>query len=204
MRRSVTINNKTDFDTRNIRSLVLAVARRELKPTQYPKINVTVGYPKSNFCTSLATISPTGSTASFTIYIPKSHTDVVEVCHRIKVCFDYCLGRHGTAYSSYRDWHHRPGKAQDYPFAKKYTMAKEQPKTKKKLTGAAASMEKAEYAQEKVHYWERKLKLATTKLKLWKRQLAYHSNRGDKLASAAGSGMSIKDFYKQVEEEGEE
>lgn len=206
MRRSVNVINKTDFDSRNIRSLVLAVARRELKPTQYKEIEVTVGYPKKKFVTSLAQISPHGSKAVFTIYIPKDQVDVVEVCHRIKVCFDYCLGRHGTAYSSFRDWYQRPGKASDYPFAKKYTMVKAQAKaTPGKLTGAAGAMKKAEFAQEKVHYWESRVKRATTMLKKWQRQLRYHSNRGEKLkteeATALESrGMTVEDFYKQTEE----
>jgi hypothetical protein len=208
MRRTVKITNKTDFDSRNLRSLILAVARRELKPTQYKNIEVTVGYPKSKFCTSLAYINPTGSTATFTIFIPKDQVDVVEVCHRIKVCFDYCLGRHGTAYSSFRDWYQRPGKASDYPFAKKYTMVKATVKTSQKLTGAAGSLKKAEYAQEKVHYLERKIKYANTMLRKWKKQLRYHSSRGERLqaeeATALESrGMTVEDFYKG-QGEGEE
>lgn len=204
MRRSVTIINKTDFDSRNIRSLVLA--RRELKPTQYKEIEVEVGYPRSQFVTGKAYISPTGSKAKFAIYIPKDQVDVVEVCHRIKVCFDYCLGRHGTAYSSFRDWYQRPGKANDYPFAKKYTMVKARPKTVQKDSGAALALKKAEYAQEKVHYWERKVKYATTMLKKWQRQLRYQANRGEKLkteeAEALESrGMTVEDFYKQTEGE---
>lgn len=210
MRRKVSITNKTDFDTRNLRSLILAVARRELKAKQYPAMVVTIGYPRRNYVTGKATINrPDGSTATFAVFIPKDCTDVVEVCARIKTCLDYVQGKHGGGIGTeFNDWWERKGKPEHFPFAKKYTLAKAMPRTASKLVGAAASMKKAEYAQEKVHYWERKIKYATTMLKKWQRQLRYHSTRGEKLqaeeATALESrGMTVEDFYKGRGEEGQ-
>lgn len=204
MRRSIVITNKTDFDTRTLRSIIIGVARKYLKPTEYKGLEVTFGTPRSAFVTGSAVINKGGITAVFTVNIPKNQSDVVEVCQRIKTCLDYVKGGHGGSNGMlFRDWYQRSGKAGDFPFAQHIVLAagaKSQPG--KKLTGAASAMQKAEYAQEKVHEWERKSKLAKTMLKKWKKQLKYHSTRGDKLHTAAvesreqTQGMTVEEFLK--------
>ncbi len=207
MRRKMIITNKTDFDTRNLRSIILAVARRHLKANEYPTLKVTIGHPKMSHVTGNAIINRIGcSTGIFSIFIPKDHVDVLEVCQRILICFDYIRGNRGAASCAngvvYRDWYHYKGRAADFPFAKRMALVKEKPKSSIKPTGAVRSLKKAEYAQEKVHYWERKLKYATTMLKKWRKQLNYHANRGDKLraeeavALENNQGMTVEDFLK--------
>lgn len=202
-RRKITIHNSTTFDSRVIRTLVLAVARRELKSGEFPTMVVSVKHPKRNYVTGKATVNPGANLARFTVLIPKTHTDVVEVCHRIKICLDYVKGRHGgKAGVEFHDYWHHKGKAVNYPFAKKYVLAQAAPKAKKKLVGAAGSLKKAEAAQDKVHYWERKVKHATTMLRKYRKLLKYHANRGERLNAEEAAkleqtqGMTVEEFLK--------
>lgn len=214
MRRTVTITNKTDFDSRNLRSMILAVARRHLKPTEYKTMRVTIGYPKRSYVTGKATINghPISSTAVFSVFIPKDHTDPLEVCERIKKCLDYCYGRMGgTKGTEYSDWHQYKGKAVNHPYAAKMTLTKAATKVKTKLVGAGAALKKAEFAQDKVNFWEAKLKKAETMLKKWKGKLRYHETRGEKLHKVEAEalqnqqGMTVEEFLKlpPVNEQGQ-
>ena len=204
MRRSINITNKTEFDTRTIRSIILAVARKHLKPTEYKDMNVTVGYPKRSYVTGKAVIGrATSPTCCFSLFIPKGHTDVIEVCQRVKTCLDYCKGVHGGTFGTeFNDWYQRLGNAKSFPFAAKIILGKTPVRVKQKLTGASAAMKKAEAAQEKVDYWERKVKYANTMLKKWRTQLKYHEARGEKLFEAEAEkmeqqqGMSVEEFLK--------
>lgn len=199
MRRTIEIENKSDFDTRSIRRIVLAVARQRLKATELPKIQVKVSHAKGGFVTGKAVVG--GS--SITLHIPKTQTDVLEVINRVRVCFDYVKGSHGYSRGQeVYDTYERKGKASDYPFASRLTLDKARPTTKKRTVGAEAALQNAELAQERVHYWERKLKYATTMLKKWRRKLNYHASRGDKLAkqeaeaAQARQSMTAEEFAK--------
>jgi hypothetical protein len=209
MRRKLSFQNKTDFDLRSLRGIVLAVARKELKDGDYPSLTVKVGYARCGYVTGKAVINrynrKTG--ADITLYIPKDHTEVLDVLHRVKVCFDYVQGRHGGQDGvEFYDIQQRPGNASDYAYAKRCVIAKAVEIKKSRLTGSSLAVEKAEAAQTKVEFWEEKLKRAERKVSYWRRKLTYHSKRADKLREEEAAdaqieqGMSVEDFYKSAQE----
>ncbi len=65
--------------------------------------------------------------------------------------------------------------------------------------GAAYSLKEAEQVQDRVNYWERKLKYARTMLDKYKKKLKYHITRAEKIQqeqAAKPQGMTPQDFYK--------
>lgn len=181
MRRAVKITNKTAFCTRAIRSLVLAVARRELKSGQYKNLVVEIGHPRRDYVTGKALISRTGATASFAVYIPKDQTDVVEVAHRVKVCLDYVRGRYGYKDgTSFRDWYKYTPKPADYQYLQGHSLTKAVAKPQK-ASGAEAALEGMKNAEAKVEYWEGRVRRAQNKLRKWKRRLQYYGTRSAEL-----------------------
>lgn len=181
MRRSVNITNKTEFCTRAIRSMILAVARRELKPGQYKNLVVEIGRPRRDYVTGKALISRTSATARFAIYIPKDQTDMVEVAHRVKVCLDYVRGAYGYKDGTqFRDWYKYTPKPENYQYIPSQTLPKTVSKPKK-VKGSEAALEGMKNAQERVAYWEGRLRRAETHLKKWKRRLNYYGTRSEEL-----------------------
>jgi hypothetical protein len=203
MRRAVKITNKTEFCTRAIRSMILAVARRELKKGEYKNFVVNVGTPKSAFVTGNAMISRHGATASFSLFIPKAQTDMVEVANRVKTCLDYVRGRFGYKDGTlFRDWYERKGKAEDFQYLPSQTLPKAAPKPPK-AKGAAAALEGMAKAQERVTHWEGRLRSAETRLKKWRRRLRYYENRSHDLgkseaAAKEANSMTASEFSKMT------
>lgn len=202
-KRNIKFLNKTDIDSRCLRSIILAVCRRELKPGECKTLNVTITRPRRIFVTGKSYIQPRGTflkAASFTLCIPVGHTNVVEVAHRVKVCLDYVRGKHGgSAGQAFSDYFPRPGKAADYGYVGKMALSVAKPKIAKKLTGASHSLKKAEDVQERVDHWEKKSSYAKNMLKKYQAKLKYHTTRVDKLTRQQAEkpqGMTPEEFYK--------
>lgn len=192
MRRTIKFDNKTDWSTRELRSLVLKVAHTVVPDGKLPLINVDVINRRGGGADCQVTAWK--GSHKLQISLPKDAVDSLGLCCSLAWGLGYCLGK-TNSYMVGPCYRHGPQSSKHHPYAASIHLVKLAKKAK--ATGAAYYTEQAMRLQAKVDYWERKLKLATTKLRKYKKKLAFCDKKAmEKTMEWASLPGSTADIYK--------
>ena len=168
--------NKTNWNTRQLRSLFQEVAKRELDPDKRKKLRIVVVKARTRF-SGCAIVGGNNCT----IRIPSKNKTVYPTQGLVASIaaheMAHCRGlrherplRASIAYGWHKDWQQFYAWTKDYPL--EYN-----PKVKKSK-GVDADKKVARLL-ELQSSWNRKLKLAQTKLKKLKVRLKYYAKKGN-------------------------
>lgn len=175
------INNKTNWNTKQLGALIRKVAEHEqMTAEEMDKLHVIVKYRKrsSNWRDNQSRGWARYSGTYMCLSVVKGvEVDKVDMAHTIAHELAHCQGVHhskamrGPRYGwakGYRDvwaW------AADFPLTMNADSVKEKPK------GVDLAVKKLEHCQAQVLVWQKKMKMAQTKMKKWNAKVRYYEGR---------------------------
>ena len=180
MKRTWKFNNKTNWQSAQIRAIVRRAAKQTWNDVKNGPVKVIVEVCNTRSDISVSVIKDF-LTGVITLKLPEDDDPIDKAklaCHASWAC-GYLRGLTVRDMKGLARYDERCDYKTCYAWTEEYALAKKPVKTKP--TGAGLAFKKAEEAQEKVNQWETKVKKATTMLKKWKRRLKYHESRGLKL-----------------------
>jgi hypothetical protein len=176
----VKLVNKTDWDSRQVKAFVRAVAlKEELAPEDVAKLAVTLEYRRRSSRRDDGDAAGRGAYGDwrFSLSVVKGvEPDKVKVARTVAVMLGFNQGlrsRHVRMSSYYygTDWRQRWEWAAEMPLGPK------QAKVEEPLAPDEAVNEDIRHCLEQVVAWEQKAKLAKTKLATWNRKLRYYTRK---------------------------
>jgi hypothetical protein len=182
------LNNVTNWDTRQFKSFIRAVALKEaLTPEDIGKLVVTLQYRRHSYRWSDNEATGWGSYScwKFKLCVVKDvPLDKVELARTIGVMLTYNQGvharqvRHDANFYG-TDWREKWAWVKELPLE----MQKDEPEVKPGRPFRLAK--KMEHCLQQIVVWEKRAKLAETKLNTWRKKLRYYELTLVKQAPAA-------------------
>jgi hypothetical protein len=187
MKRKFTFENKTPYFTKDVRKIVLRVAKDVAGKSGPPNLRVVlVSTKKGQQQVRFWRHKPGQQTGCFELILPDGGVDpallAVDTAWAL-ARIQGCQNRDLNGIPRYD--RHNAGYPQFYAWAAALNVARPNPG---KLTGAALALKRAEQCQENMDKWEAKLKKAERMVKKWRKKLHkklhYYENRAEKLQKA--------------------